>query len=60
MARIRDIRLIPLVYRMPPVRAYGMVRGLTAERGCALLEVETEDGVIGIGEAWGPAKATLG
>jgi len=60
MARIRDIRLIPLVYRMPPVRAYGMARALTAERGCALVEVETEDGVIGIGEAWGPAKATAG
>jgi len=60
MARIRDIRLIPLVYRMPQVRAYGMARALTAERGCALVEVETEDGVTGIGEAWGPAKATAG
>jgi D-galactarolactone cycloisomerase len=60
MARIRDIRLIPLSYRMPDVRAYGMARALTAERGCALLEVETEDGVVGIGEAWGPARATAG
>jgi len=60
MARIRDIRLIPLVYRMPQVRAYGMARSLTAERGCSLVEVETEDGVVGIGEAWGPAKATAG
>ena len=60
MARIRDIRLIPLAWRMPQVRAYGMARALTAERGCALLEVETEDGVVGIGEAWGPAKATAG
>ena len=60
MARIRDIRLIPLAWGMPKVRAYGMARALTAERGCALLEVETEDGVVGIGEAWGPAKATAG
>jgi D-galactarolactone cycloisomerase len=60
MARIRDVRLIPLVYRMPPVRAYGMARGLTAERGCSLVEVETQDGVVGIGEAWGPPKATGG
>jgi D-galactarolactone cycloisomerase len=37
-----------------------MARSLTAERGCALVEVETEDGVVGIGEAWGPAKATAG
>jgi D-galactarolactone cycloisomerase len=60
MARIRDIRLIPLAWRMPKVRAYGMARALTAERASALLEVETEDGVVGIGEAWGPAKATAG
>jgi D-galactarolactone cycloisomerase len=60
MTRIRDIRLIPLAYRMPRVRAYGMARSLTAERGCSLVEVETEDGVVGIGEAWGPAKATAG
>lgn len=60
MTRIRDIRLIPLAYRMPQVRAYGMARSLTAERGCSLVEVETEDGVVGIGEAWGPAKATAG
>ena len=26
MARIRDIRLIPLAYRMPELRAYGMAR----------------------------------
>jgi len=60
MARIRDIRLIPLAWRMPEVRAYGMARALTAERGSSLLEVETDDGVVGIGEAWGPAQATAG
>jgi len=32
MARIRDIRLIPLSYRMAQLRAYGMARALTAER----------------------------
>ncbi len=60
MARIRDIRLIPLAYRMPELRAYGMARALVTERGCNLVEVETEDGVVGIGEAWGPAKPTAG
>ena len=60
MARIRDIRLIPLAWRMPEIRAYGMARALTAERGTCLIEVETDDGVVGIGEAWGPAKATAG
>jgi len=60
MARIRDIRLIPLVYHMPPIKAYGMARRLVSARGTSLVEVETEDGVIGIGEAWGPAKAAVG
>ena len=60
MARIRDIRLIPLAYHMPPVKAYGMARRLVASRGTTLVEVETEDGVVGIGEAWGPAKAAAG
>ncbi len=49
MPRIRDIRLIPLAYRMPEVRAYGMARALVSERGSTLVEVETEDGVVGIG-----------
>ena len=60
MARIRDIRLIPLAYHMPQIKAYGMARRLVASRGATLVEVETEDGVVGIGEAWGPAKAAAG
>src|ERR671910_2642050 len=60
MARIRDVRLIPLAYHMPPIKAYGMARRLVASRGATLVEVETEDGVVGIGEASGPAKAAAG
>jgi D-galactarolactone cycloisomerase len=60
MARIRDIRLIPLAFQMPQIKAYGMARRLVASRGATLVEVETEDGVVGIGEAWGPAKAAAG
>jgi D-galactarolactone cycloisomerase len=60
MARIRDIRLIPLAYDMAPIKAYGMARRLAASRGATLVEVETEDGVVGIGEAWGPARAAAG
>ena len=60
MARIRDIRLVPLAYHMAPSKAYGMARRLVASRGTTLVEVETEDGVVGIGEAWGPAKAAAG
>jgi D-galactarolactone cycloisomerase len=57
MARIRDIRLIPLAYHMAPIKAYGMARRLVSSRGTTLVEVETEDGAVGLGEAWGPAKA---
>ena len=52
MARIRDIRLISLAFQMPQIKAYGMARRLVASRGATLVEVETEDGVVGIGEAW--------
>lgn len=54
MSRIRDIRLVALGYRMPPEEAYGMARGLTAARGAGLVVLSTEDGIEGIGEAWGP------
>ena len=53
-ARIARIRLHPLLYRMPDSHAYGMARGLTAARGATLVEIETNTGVTGWGEAWGP------
>ena len=60
MTRIRDIRLIPLAFIMQEGKAYGMSRGLMDRRESGLIEVETEDGVIGIGEAFGPAIVTAG
>lgn len=57
MTKIRDIRLIPLRYEMEPIKAYGMARGLNAVRQATIVEVLTEDGVTGIGEAWGPPRA---
>jgi D-galactarolactone cycloisomerase len=56
MSRIRDIRIVGLEYAMPEERAYGMARGLTSRRGGGIVMLETEDGVTGIGEAWGPSK----
>ncbi len=56
MSKIRDIRIVGLDYAMPEQNAYGMARGLTSRRGGAIVYVETEDGVTGIGEAWGPSK----
>ena len=57
MTRIRDIRLIPLRYEMPEAKAYGMSRNVNAIRQANIVEVETDDGVTGIGEAWGPGRA---
>jgi D-galactarolactone cycloisomerase len=55
-ARIARIRLHPLLHRKPDSQAYGMARGLTAARGATLVEVETNTGVTGWGEAWGPPE----
>jgi D-galactarolactone cycloisomerase len=56
MSRIRDIRVVPLRYA--PKTPYGSARGLTAARGGSLVLLQTEDGVEGIGEAWGPPAIT--
>ena len=56
MSIIRDIKIIGLETVLPESLAYGMARGLTSRRGACLVMVETEDGVTGIGEAWGPSK----
>ena len=56
MTRIRDIRLTPLRYEMDAIKAYGMARGLNAVRQATIVEVVTDDDVVGIGEAWGPPK----
>jgi D-arabinonate dehydratase len=47
--KIVDIRTIPLSYRCDP--PYGSAGGMQAARGGLLVEVETDDGIIGIGEA---------
>lgn len=56
MSRIRDIRLSGLEHAVDERAAYGMARGLTSRRGGGLLELETENGVIGLGEVWGPSR----
>src|SRR5271168_5321642 len=47
--KIVDIRAIPLSYRCEP--PYGSAGGMQANRGALLVEVETDDGITGIGEA---------
>jgi L-alanine-DL-glutamate epimerase-like enolase superfamily enzyme len=46
---ITDIRAIPLSYRCDP--PYGSAGGMQAARGTLLVEIETDGGVAGIGEA---------
>lgn len=58
MSRIRDIRVVPLEFHLPTGEGYGSARGLTNRRGGGLVILETEDGVTGIGEAWGPPKVS--
>jgi len=55
VSRIRSIRLSGLEYALDERAAYGMARGLTARRGGGLLELETDDGIVGLGEVWGPS-----
>jgi hypothetical protein len=54
MSLIRDIRIVPLEFSLPAGEGYGSSRGLTNRRGGGLVILETEDGVQGIGESWGP------
>jgi D-galactarolactone cycloisomerase len=52
MSRIRDIRVVPLQFTPP--EPYGSSRGLVRARSGSLVLLDTEDGVQGIGEVWGP------
>lgn len=58
MHTIKDIRVTPLAYELGAAKAYGSSRGKTPRRVCGLVELETSDGVIGIGEAWGDGRIT--
>ena len=58
MSRIRDITVVPVAHVMEPAQAYGTASGLTDRRGAALVLLTTEDGVLGLGEAGGPASVT--
>jgi D-galactarolactone cycloisomerase len=58
MSRIRNITVVPVAHALDAAKAYGMSRGLTAVRGAGIVRLQTEDGVEGIGEAWGPPGVT--
>lgn len=53
MPTIRRLSFTGLEYAFAPDKAYGMSRGGGFRRQSGLVEVETNDGIIGIGEAFG-------
>ncbi|MFP6759330.1 MAG: mandelate racemase/muconate lactonizing enzyme family protein [Alphaproteobacteria bacterium] len=59
MAKITDIKAIALEHDLGAEHAYGMARGMTSVRNMTLIIVETDAGVTGYGEAWGPSAVTL-
>jgi len=53
MPTIRRLSFIGLEYAFAPEKAYGMSRGGGFKRHSGLVEIETDQGVKGIGEAFG-------
>jgi D-galactarolactone cycloisomerase len=56
MPKIISIELKSFEYVMPADKAYGMARGLNFRRSCSLVELATDDGIVGYGEAGGPPR----
>lgn len=62
MSTIARIEAIPVYDPLDVAHRYGSSRGLVAGRGATLVRLETKDGVVGWGEAWGAspgAKALI-
>jgi len=58
---VRTVEAIPLAYPLEDGRGYGSARGTVDQRTSTLIRVETGDGAVGWGEAFGPPRtmATL-
>ena len=58
---IGSIEAIPIRYQLEDEKGYGSARGTTDERTVTLVRLETDDGLVGWGDAFAPAKtvATL-
>ncbi len=57
MPKIARLDVVPLEHVLPEGRAYGTARGLNYRRTCSLITLETDDGIVGIGDAAGPVGA---
>lgn len=56
-ARIARIDTFPVGHELPPGQRYGSARGRVSARVATLVRLETVDGTIGWGEAFGPPAA---
>jgi D-galactarolactone cycloisomerase len=57
MPKIVRLDVVPLEHVLPEGRAYGTARGLNYRRTCSLISLQTEEGIVGIGDAAGPIGA---
>lgn len=55
--RIRSVQAIPLRY--PLEDPYGSARGIVSARQTTLVRLETEDGIVGWGESFGPTRVLV-
>ena len=58
MSTIARIEAIPVTHALDGSHRYGSSRGLVPGRGATLVRLETSDGVVGWGEAWGASAGT--
>ena len=56
MPKIARIELTSLEYVLEAGKGYGNARGVNNRRNCSLITLTTDDGVIGVGDAAGPAR----
>jgi D-galactarolactone cycloisomerase len=59
--QVRSVDAVPLVYPLDDGKGYGSARGTVTQRTSTLVRVESRDGTVGWGEAFGPPRtmATL-
>lgn len=58
MSKIRHIEMLPLSAPLQDGKSYGSARGLATHRETTIIRLFTEDGIEGLGEAWGPPPVT--
>ena len=57
VSTIRTLRFHPIGAAV--AWPYGMAKGLATARQSTIVEIETADGIRGVGEAWGPPAANM-